>query len=56
VRDRAAASLVIVFGQQIEDVVRLTWNEVMVTNEHEDCGSDPTNHCAGTIKHTRCSA
>jgi hypothetical protein len=32
-RDRAAAILVIVFGQQIEDVVRLTWHDVTVTDE-----------------------
>jgi hypothetical protein len=32
-RDRAAAILVIVFGQQIEDVIRLTWDDVTVTEE-----------------------
>lgn len=32
-RDRAAAILVIVFGQQIERVVTLTWNQVTVTDE-----------------------
>lgn len=32
-RDRAAAVLVIVFGQQIEHVVRLTWHDVTVTDE-----------------------
>ena len=31
-RDRAAAVLVIVFGQHIEDVIRLTWNEVTITD------------------------
>lgn len=33
VRDRAAAILVIVFGQHIEDVARLTWDDVTVTDE-----------------------
>lgn len=33
VRDRAAAILVIVFGQHIEDVVQLTWADVTVTDE-----------------------
>lgn len=32
-RDRAAAILVIVFGQQIEDVIRLTWDDVTVTDD-----------------------
>lgn len=32
-RDRAAATLVIVFGQQIEDVIRLTWDDVTVTDD-----------------------
>lgn len=32
-RDRAAAILVIVFGQQIENVAALTWNDVTVTEE-----------------------
>ncbi|THE17688.1 Fis family transcriptional regulator [Kocuria rosea] len=32
-RDRAAAILVLVFGQQIEDVVQLTWHDVTVTDE-----------------------
>ena len=32
-RDRAAAILVLVFGQQIEDVVALTWNDVKVSDE-----------------------
>ncbi len=32
-RDRAAATLVIVFAQQVEDVVRLTWDDVTVTDE-----------------------
>ena len=32
-RDRAAAVLVIVFGQQLEHVVRLTWRDVTVTDE-----------------------
>lgn len=32
-RDRAAAILVIVFGQQIDDVVELTWDDVTVTEE-----------------------
>ena len=31
-RDRAAAILVIVFGQRIEDVIQLTWNDVTVTD------------------------
>ncbi len=33
VRDRAAAILVIVFGQHIEDVIQLTWNDVTVTDD-----------------------
>lgn len=33
VRDRAAAILVIVFGQHIEDVVELTWDDVTVTDD-----------------------
>lgn len=32
-RDRAAAILVLVFGQQIEDVAGLTWNQVEITDE-----------------------
>jgi hypothetical protein len=32
-RDRAAAILVLVFGQQIQDVVGLTWDDVKVTEE-----------------------
>jgi hypothetical protein len=32
-RDRAAAILVLVFGQQIEHVVQLTWRDVKVTDE-----------------------
>lgn len=32
-RDRAAAILVLVFGQQLEDVVALTWDDVVVTDE-----------------------
>lgn len=32
-RDRAAAILVLVFAQQIEKVVRLTWDDVTVTSE-----------------------
>ncbi|BCT76267.1 hypothetical protein SCMU_21090 [Sinomonas cyclohexanicum] len=32
-RDRAAAILVIVFGQQIEDVAALTWDNVAVSDE-----------------------
>lgn len=32
-RDRAAAILVLVFGQQIEDVVVLTWEQVTVTSQ-----------------------
>jgi len=32
-RDRAATILVIVFGQQIEDVVVLTWDDVKVSDE-----------------------
>ncbi|WP_328522877.1 hypothetical protein [Kribbella sp. NBC_00359] len=32
-RDRAAAILVLVFAQQIEKVVRLTWDDVTVTDE-----------------------
>ena len=32
-RDRAAAILVIVFGQHIEDVIQLTWNDVTVTDD-----------------------
>lgn len=31
--DRAAAILVLVFGQQVEDVVRLTWDDVTVTDD-----------------------
>jgi integrase len=33
VRDQAAAILVVVFGQHIEDVVQLTWDDVIVTDE-----------------------
>ena len=33
IRDRAAAILVIVFGQHIEDVVQLTWDNVTVTDD-----------------------
>jgi hypothetical protein len=32
-RDRAAAILVLVFGQQIEDVVGLTWDDVKVSGD-----------------------
>jgi hypothetical protein len=32
-RDRAAAILVIVFGQQIDDVATLTWDDVVVSDE-----------------------
>jgi hypothetical protein len=32
-RDRAAAILVVVFGQHIEDVIQLTWDDVTVTDE-----------------------
>ncbi|BCW06005.1 site-specific integrase [Arthrobacter sp. NtRootA1] len=32
-RDRAAAILVLVFGQQVSDVVKLTWDHVQVTDE-----------------------
>jgi integrase len=32
-RDRAAAILVLVFGQQLEDVVALTWNDITVTDD-----------------------
>jgi hypothetical protein len=32
-RDRAAAILVLVFGQQIQDVVALTWDELTITPE-----------------------
>lgn len=32
-RDRAAAILVVVFGQQVSDVVKLTWDHVKVTEE-----------------------
>lgn len=32
-RDRAAAILVLVFGQQVEDVVALTWDDVKVTDD-----------------------
>lgn len=32
-RDRAAAILVLVFGQQIEDLVALTWDAVKVSDE-----------------------
>ncbi|TCO51113.1 hypothetical protein EV646_10195 [Kribbella antiqua] len=27
-RDRAAAILILVFGQQVEDIVKLTWDDV----------------------------
>ena len=33
VRDRAAAILVVVFGQHIEDVIQLTWDDIAVTDE-----------------------
>jgi integrase len=32
-RDRAAAILVLVFAQQIQDIVRLTWDDVTITDE-----------------------
>lgn len=32
-RDRAASILVVVFGQQVEDVVKLTWDDVIVTDD-----------------------
>jgi len=32
-RDRAAAILILVFGQQVEDVVALTWEDVSVTDD-----------------------
>lgn len=32
-RDRAAAVLVIVFGQHIEDVIKLTWDDVTITDD-----------------------
>lgn len=32
-RDRLAAILVLVFGQQVEDVVRLTWDHVTITED-----------------------
>ena len=32
-RDRAAAILILVFGQQIENVAQLTWDDVIVTEE-----------------------
>ena len=32
-RDRAAAILVLVFGQQVSDIVKLTWDNVTVTEE-----------------------
>jgi integrase len=32
-RDRAAAILVLVFGQQVSDIVRLTWDDVTVNEE-----------------------
>jgi integrase len=32
-RDRAAAILVLVFGQQVSDIVQLTWDDVTVTEE-----------------------
>jgi integrase len=32
-RDRAAAILILVFGQQAENIVRLTWDDVTVTEE-----------------------
>lgn len=33
VRDRAAAILVIVFGQQIEDVIKLTWDDIAIADD-----------------------
>lgn len=33
VRDRAAAILVLVFGQHIEDVIQLTWDDVTATDD-----------------------
>ena len=33
VRDRAAAILVVVFGQHIEDVIQLTWDDITVKEE-----------------------
>ncbi|WP_214467096.1 Fis family transcriptional regulator [Microbacterium flavescens] len=32
-RDRAAGVLVLVFGQRVEDIVRLTWSDVTITRE-----------------------
>ncbi|MEW1986710.1 hypothetical protein [Pseudarthrobacter oxydans] len=32
-RDRAAAILILVFGQQAENIARLTWNDVSITEE-----------------------
>ena len=32
-RDRAAAILILVFGQQAENIARLTWNDVNITEE-----------------------
>lgn len=32
-RDRAAAILILVFGQQAENIARLTWNDVTITEE-----------------------
>jgi integrase len=54
VRDRAAAILVIVFGQHIEDVIQLTWNDVTVTDDvvtvslgkTEFAGSSPSSALA----------
>lgn len=33
VRDRAIGILVLVFGQQMEDIVRLTWDQLTITDE-----------------------
>ncbi|MFH5877246.1 hypothetical protein [Arthrobacter sp. NA-172] len=32
-RDRAAAILILVFGQQVENIARLTWDDVTITDE-----------------------
>ena len=32
-RDRAASILILIVGQQIEDVVALTWEDVSVTDD-----------------------
>ncbi len=67
-RDRAAAMLVLVFGQQLEDVVTLTWDDVVVTDDLvtitfgslavalNDALTDPWRHLAAHPGHDQTAA